>query len=266
VSDVEQASFSVERNSGGDLRILWTGAEDYAGLLKTNFPTVRFKTVFKARYGAYNFGMYAHISAEDEEHIRRFCRVLSGAVWLNDQLDASFALAIHSSYPHGQFQRTPTDELVYGAKPYHRSATADNKAKAVQIASLMASFIQDCPVYASANAVAAVPPSDPDKPFDLPTYVAAEVARLTKKLDVSRGVRKTRRTQPMQDCRTAAEKAANIRGAFQAVTGILRDKTVVLVDDMYDSGQSINEAGRAIRSAQASAVLGLTATKTQPRP
>jgi predicted amidophosphoribosyltransferase len=37
---------------------------------------------------------------------------------------------------------------------------------------------------------------------------------------------------------------------------------VVLVDDMYGSGGSIQEAGRALRAAGAAEIVGLAATKT----
>lgn len=265
MSDYEQASFSVERNGWGDLRIMWTGAQVYAALFKTVFPNVRVKSVFKARYGGYDFGLYADISAADEIIVRKFCNALSNALWLKDDLDQSFALAIHGSYPNGQFQRSPMGDLVYGAKPYDKPVTETHRAYAQQIASSMVAFIESCPIYKSADAIAAVPPSNPDKLFDLPTYIVAEIARLTKKTDVSRGIRKTRRTLPMKDLQTDTEKASNISGAFQADPKMMGGKTIILVDDIYDSGQSINEACRTIRGSGTLAVLGLTATKTNPR-
>src|SRR5690348_7325285 len=102
---------------------MWTGVQDYANLFKKVFPNVRVKTVFKARFGGYDFGMYADVSAADEVNIREFCSALSNALWLKDDLDQSFALAVHGSYPNGQFQRSPTGDLVYGAKPYNRPVT-----------------------------------------------------------------------------------------------------------------------------------------------
>jgi glutamine phosphoribosylpyrophosphate amidotransferase len=46
-----------------------------------------------------------------------------------------------------------------------------------------------------------------------------------------------------------------------AVAENLADKTVIIVDDTYGSGGTMEETTRACRSAGAKEVLGLTATK-----
>jgi predicted amidophosphoribosyltransferase len=42
----------------------------------------------------------------------------------------------------------------------------------------------------------------------------------------------------------------------------VRGKTVLLVDDIYQSGFTLNEVGRVLFEAGAESVLGLVATKT----
>jgi hypothetical protein len=262
--DCEQASFLIERNPGGDLRIMWTGVHDYADLICTAFPSVRFSSVFEDRFGKFDWGVFAKgVSAADEAVIRTFCGMLGSAVWLRDDLDQSFALSMHGNYVGGSYQRTPMGQLVYDAKPYSMSGSVGSTAKADELAAHMATFIRSNPAYRAALAVAAVPPSNPNKPFDLPTYVASKIATFTGKVDISGAVRKTRVTRPMKDCQTEAEKTANIHGAFVVDPKVVGGKRVILVDDIYDSGRSLNEMGRVVRASGASVVLGLTATKTR---
>jgi predicted amidophosphoribosyltransferase len=66
----------------------------------------------------------------------------------------------------------------------------------------------------------------------------------------------------MKDCRTVQEKIENLRDAFSVDSQQVQGKSVILVDDIYQTGFSINEVCRAIRQAGARLILGLVATKT----
>jgi predicted amidophosphoribosyltransferase len=66
----------------------------------------------------------------------------------------------------------------------------------------------------------------------------------------------------MKECQTIQEKVDNLAGAFAADPAVIAGKSVIILDDIYQSGFSINEVGRAVRDAGARLVLGLTATKT----
>ena len=54
---------------------------------------------------------------------------------------------------------------------------------------------------------------------------------------------KTRTTKPQKEMTALAQKQANVRGAF-ALQGELRGKRILLVDDLYDSGATLQEAAR----------------------
>lgn len=123
-------------------------------------------------------------------------------------------------------------------------------------------FIQRHPTYRRADLLIAVPPSNTNKDFDLPAVLVAEVARRSGLQDATAAVRKTRATGPMKECRTVQEKVDNLKDAFAADAAAVQGKNILLVDDIYQSGFSINEIGRVLRGAGASRVVGLTATKT----
>jgi predicted amidophosphoribosyltransferase len=61
--------------------------------------------------------------------------------------------------------------------------------------------------------------------------------------------------------RTLAQKRANVAGAFK-VQGDVRGKRLLLVDDLYDSGATLEEVTRVLRQAGAARVCVLTLTRT----
>ncbi|MFN0011604.1 MAG: ComF family protein [Phycisphaerales bacterium] len=202
----------------------------------------------------------------DVADLNELLRLLQNVLFLKNALDECFALAWHSErdgvdatgQPH--YSRTSMGELVNAAKPYNRDAHAGNEHKATELASHLIKFVKAHPTFRRAGAVVAVPPSNPNKPFDLPRLLAQTVARSTGKADYSNALTKIRITKPMKELGTA-QKKQNILGAFKADGAIVRDQWIILIDDLYGSGSTIIEAGRTLKAAGASLVLGLTATK-----
>jgi ComF family protein len=68
-------------------------------------------------------------------------------------------------------------------------------------------------------------------------------------------LRRTRHT-PQQTSRSPAQRRDNVRGAFKAYGGAnLRDKALLLVDDVLTTGTTCSEAARALRNAGAAKVI-----------
>ena len=74
-------------------------------------------------------------------------------------------------------------------------------------------------------------------------------------------VTRVRPTCPQKEMRTLAQKRANVSGAF-AASGDARGKRVLVVDDLHDSGATLDEAARVLRAAGASTICMLTLTRT----
>lgn len=93
----------------------------------------------------------------------------------------------------------------------------------------------------------------------------AQVAGTTLNLPVVEGALvKTRRTKSQAELRDSAERRRNVRGSFALAPGAeeaVRGKRILLVDDVYTSGATMDEAARALRRAGAKEVLGLVAAK-----
>jgi ATP-dependent DNA helicase RecQ len=60
---------------------------------------------------------------------------------------------------------------------------------------------------------------------------------------------KTRQTQPQKSFRSRHLKKQNVRGAFRLPTGARVPGRLLLVDDIWDSGESLSEAAKVLREA-----------------
>ena len=60
---------------------------------------------------------------------------------------------------------------------------------------------------------------------------------------------KTRQTQPQKSFQSRHLKKHNVRGAFRLPAGVRVPGRLLLVDDIWDSGESLTEAARVLREA-----------------
>jgi ATP-dependent DNA helicase RecQ len=74
-------------------------------------------------------------------------------------------------------------------------------------------------------------------------------------------VTKSRKTEQQKQFRTLAQKKANVAGAFRLQTPI-RGKRLLVMDDLFDSGATLEEITRLLKQAGAAKVNVLTITRT----
>ena len=72
---------------------------------------------------------------------------------------------------------------------------------------------------------------------------------------------KTRQTQPQKEMQTLPQKRDNVAGAF-AVNNDITGKRVLLVDDLFDSGATLEEITKLLLKHKAARVNVLTLTRT----
>jgi hypothetical protein len=210
-------SFSCSRNpTTGDLLLLVSGPTSYKAILARAFPSLWFSSAFPDRFGHFDWGTYIKQAGPSEETaLGALCRLFGDVVCMADDLDESFALAFHTqTSPAGGYTRTAIGQLVREAKPYDRTSNPGNSQRATELAGLLSRFIQQHPTYQRAEVLLAVPPSNTEKAFDLPSLLVAEVARQTGQYAATASLRKVRGTRPMKDCQTVQEKVDNLKDAF----------------------------------------------------
>lgn len=181
--------------------------------------------------------------------------LLAPYITVADRLDESHCLDFHqlpTEIPQ-EFRYTPIGHLVFRAK-YRGDQTA-----LASIAEKLTEFVKRHPRYDRAKFVTCVPRSSSRGWVDVAEPLARQLASALPKQRVI-----LQRAQDVGSQKEVSEETE--RYLRQEGTMLSRDaldgQSVVVIDDMYGSGGSMQEAARVLRQAGAGEVLGLAATKT----
>jgi len=171
--------------------------------------------------------------------------------------DVGWALAFNARFRGDQWRRTETGEQVYRLKYLGRREMAD------PLGQKMAELLERTPELSDCEFMVPIPPSSRAREFDPVTELVLALSRHSG-LPVSLGLlTRTRDAAPQKDMESEGQKQANVRGLFAvAHAERLAGRRVLLVDDFFDSGATLNEAARVLKAHGAAAVCVLTAAKT----
>jgi len=173
---------------------------------------------------------------------------------LTGSWEAGWALDFHSRFAGADWSRTEVGELAYRFKYGGETALAEALADRLQ------NLIKAHPELARVDAILPVPPSTP-RPADPVRTIAIALGQRLEVPVRAEWLVKTRTTRPQKEMRTLAQKRANVAGAF-AVRGPVRGLWLLVLDDLYDSGATLEEVTRVLKRAGAAAVMVLTLTRT----
>lgn len=115
--------------------------------------------------------------------------------------------------------------------------------------------------YKSADCVVAMPPSDAAKKYNLPRYLAAQIGAKWKRDDLTQHVRTIKSRNSIKAV-PLAEKLDTLLGTVEVDDGIFDGKRVLLIDDLYQSGISMNYCALLLLRGGAKKVFGLACEKT----
>jgi ATP-dependent DNA helicase RecQ len=120
-------------------------------------------------------------------------------------------------------------------------------------------LFQAHPEMNQANVIIPVPSSTERKVNPVHAFCEALAGKIN--MPVQSLVAKTRQTQPQKEMRTLVQKRANVAEAF-SLHGEVKGKGVLLVDDLFDSGATLEEITRLLLKHGAARVNVLTLTRT----
>jgi ATP-dependent DNA helicase RecQ len=164
-----------------------------------------------------------------------------------------WSLGFHSRITGGDWSRSGVGDLTYRLK-----YQSDTTVLPDLIRQTLAMF-QAHPEMSQANLIIPVPASTGRKLN--PVRAFCEAFASTIKLPVEPLVIKTRHTRPQKELKTLAQKRANVAGAF-ALSGEVKGRRVLLVDDLFDTGATLEEITRLLLKHGAACVNVLTLTRT----
>jgi len=172
-------------------------------------------------------------------------------IFLRDLLDCSLAL----------------DFNFAEAGTYTDLGKAEHQAKANADAQAVQYLVGRCHVaatkfglYKECDSVCAVPPSA-GKVWDLPEEIAKQVAKKSQKDDISPLVRFRRAKQSVKNL-ALCDKWGALEAAHLVVNANISGRKIILIDDKYQSGTTLQFVASKLFESGASEVLGLSCVKT----
>jgi len=170
---------------------------------------------------------------------------------------AGFALDAYSSFAGDNCARTQTGEFAYRFKYGGERELAEN------LVNLLTQFVRSHPILGETDIIIPVPPSPANRSYE-PVPLLAQ--SLGQRLDIHTHVgvlAKTRSTRPQKEMRNMAQKRANVAGAFIVRTQeVVRGQRVLVLDDLIDTGVTMQEVTRVLLRSGAANIVVLALTRT----
>ncbi len=193
-------------------------------------------------------------SEEEFKEIESWTKKQGERVFLRDCLYASVALSLNFTDP-SEGKRTTIGELEYRAKQHH------DMDAVLELANHCVKAISDFPLYRDADLLCAIPPR-PGKDFDLPSLVTSIVSDNLRKPDITinlkfNGEKKSVKSASIDEKWNSWEESQLIFDGQD-----IEDKTIVLIDDKYQSGTTIQYVAMILQELGALQVYGLSMVKT----
>lgn len=209
------------------------------------------KFLFRSQYSN---SFYRNIHSEEEyTQIANYIDQFKDIVFLRDTLDLSVALSMHEMEPG---KRTKLGEHEYQVK--YQQENKDISEDLEALTKEMQNSLEKLPFFKHADYVCAVPSS---KPFIRQIIKGLKGFSFT---DISGIVSWDNKSGSLKNVATADEKLDMIQSwGFHIAEGTdLKDKTILLLDDMYQSGVTMQYVAMQLKEAGARRVFGVALVKS----
>lgn len=252
--------------------LAWTGndswhlkiwmCETYAPILEECFPKIDFKFALGEKGTC---SLTLHISREQEQEIRALLDIFKSHVLLKknehiapyfeDELEHCFALDYNlvADREIGETGYTKYGRFEHDAKENR------NREALTELAEAFANLCENHPIYRRAGIVMPIPPN-PSKTFHLPVELAKVLSESTGKKDGTGMIRKIKETRRLQEL-SIDEKPTALKGAIEIIGDVER-KSIILIDDLYQSGFTMWSIAKLLKKKGARRVLGLACVKS----
>lgn len=216
-------------------------------ILKKKFNATLFKSQYDDKY-------YWNIKSEEEyASFETFVNEYKDIVFLRDHLDLSLALSMNLEGD----EHTPIGDLEIQAK-YHNDKEAE--AELIEICN---EWLEKLPFLKEAAYICAMPGSSPASE-SLPHRIVTGLEGFEFE-DISDSVNWTSKKRSVKDAESAEEKLEILEesGLEIAKDLDLSGKSVLLFDDLYMSGLSMQYVAMKLKEAGATRVFGLCVVKSR---
>lgn len=178
-----------------------------------------------------------------------------------------FALALdwykipQDGVPGEDWANTTTGDLVARGKYWYKAEPESQREVGLTLVGLMLDTIRRHPVLRDVDQVLVVPGHDAKRV----SFGARVAATISRDLPVALShCTSTEEFRPEAKAVPLEQRRSMIAGKFRCDSQ-LSGQSVLIVDDVFSSGATMSEVGRAAHSAGASRVFGLAAVRTMRR-
>lgn len=216
--------------------------------LMTHIPLRKYFGVFGVYYGRY------FKTKEEVAIAQSWVDQLEGMVFLNDTLDCSLALGMYKDNPTA----SATELGVLKEKSKLENCTISKQ----KILKSLLNRIKKLPLYNNVQYIAAVPRST-GKPECFSEFLANEIAKALGKQSLVPHIRWGNKTKKLRELPYEQKEATLEESNLQIDNTIAFNKgSVLLIDDLYQSGITMQHVAKKLRAKGAQTILGFAVVKS----
>lgn len=196
---------------------------------------------------------YKKLNPEEYEKAKAFVETYSNVVFLRDLLDTSVALSLN--FESDGETRTHIGQL-------EKEAKYGNDENAVgELSAIVDDFVGKTPVYANADYICAVPPTKVGEK-NLPVKIIEKLTKFRGK-NISDHIIWTTKNESLKNADGADKLEILKHSGLEILNGAdLEGKEIVVVDDLYMSGITLQFVAMKLKEAGAGKVYGLCLVKS----
>ena len=237
----------------------------FSELIRDAFPQVDIWSEQSSEKFILVYGNREHLVVRDRstefiKSLRNLLKSLKRCITIEDGLDESHTLSPHTLVDDDEnWHRSSIGNLVYKAKYSFNISESEDATQ--QIASKIIRFVRRHPRYRNSTAIGYAPPSNPSRTRTLPGTLTQTVANHFDKPIIS-PIRQT--AIPPQKNYEGGEtdkSRTEVQHGTIRIDQDVRGAKAIIIDDLYESGATMEEVARVLRAAGADEVLGLAITK-----
>jgi predicted amidophosphoribosyltransferase len=165
----------------------------------------------------------------------------------------------HNEYGHPEFDTTYSE--VGGLM--HRLKYRSDKTALPELVETAVSFIRSWGIDFST--IVTVPPTKAYRTFQPVLTLASEIADILKVPLLRSAIRKVKEIPELKNVYDPEERKRLLKGAYEANANAINGKGILLVDDLYRSGATMNEITEVLLASGASEVYAFAFTQTRTK-
>ena len=165
----------------------------------------------------------------------------------------------HNEYGHPEFDTTYSE--VGGLM--HRLKYRSDKTALPELVEAAISFIRSWGIEFSA--IVPVPPTKKYRTFQPVLAISGEIANIFKVPLLRSAIRKVKEIPELKNVYDPEERKRLLKGAFEASADAINGQKILLVDDLYRSGATMNAITELLLASGASEVYAFALTQTRTK-